>query len=482
MNLAPEAKPYFPDYPATNPRAKNTAQIKRGEYLVKAGDCIACHTNTPEKGPVFAGGLPMPTPFGTIYTPNITSDKNTGIGNWTDAQFIKAMRKGISPEGKYYYPAFPYLYFSKITDEDLLAIKAYLDNIPAVNQANRDNTMMWPFNWRFLQLGWRLLFFNGENVGVYKTNPHQSTEINRGAYLTQGLGHCSMCHTPSYYLLTPKLPLAAPMQKYDLTGMQVQGYLAPNICKSNLGTTTTADIVDVFTKDKMIGGGKIEGPMLEVNHDSLRYLSTSDLSAIANYIKSVKSQSPPKPKGGPGKGTYETYCAGCHATGAGGAPKYGDAAAWDPKLKVGMDKVYANAINGIGGMPAKGACLSCTTEEIKQAVDYMAAAVTGATIVNKVVTLPTVKPLSMEDGKRIYTKNCSSCHNTGTNSAPKVGNVSAWKAMVDAGFLATYATVAHGKHKTITKKSCHLCSDAELIAAIKYMMQQSAVNKNYELW
>jgi len=133
---------YFPDYPAVNSQGKNLTLIKRGEYLAKAGDCIACHTNTPEKGKTFAGGLPMVTPFGTIYTPNITPDKKTGIGNWTDEQFIKAMREGISPSGHYYYPAFPYLYFSQVTTDDLKAIKAYLDSTPAIEQQNVKNDML----------------------------------------------------------------------------------------------------------------------------------------------------------------------------------------------------------------------------------------------------------------------------------------------------------------------------------------------------
>src|SRR5262249_1282171 len=124
-----ETKPasYFPNYPSINKNAKDYSEIQRGEYLVKAGDCIACHTNTVEKGPAFAGGLAMQTPFGIIYSPNITPDKETGIGNWTDAQFIKAMRQGISPHNTYYYPAFPFYYFNKVPDQDLKAIKAYLD-------------------------------------------------------------------------------------------------------------------------------------------------------------------------------------------------------------------------------------------------------------------------------------------------------------------------------------------------------------------
>jgi len=150
---------WFPDYPPLRPATSQslTGTIARGELLVKAGDCMACHTDTHNKGASFAGGLPMQTPFGVIYSPNITPDPDTGIGRWSEAQFIRAMQKGISPQGHYYYPAFPYLYFSRMPIEDLKAIKAYLDAIPAVHQLNRDNEMVFPFNLRIMQLPWHTL-------------------------------------------------------------------------------------------------------------------------------------------------------------------------------------------------------------------------------------------------------------------------------------------------------------------------------------
>lgn len=483
MKEADNASPtYFPDYPHSNLHGRNPATIKRGEYLVKAGDCIACHTNTLEKGRAFAGGLPMQTPFGTIYSPNITPDKQTGIGNWTDEQFIKAMREGISPEGHYYYPAFPYLYFNKITTDDLKAIKAYLDSIPAIHQPNHPANMVWPFSWRFLQLGWRLLFFHPANNGAYVADTKLSPAWNRGAYLVEGLGHCAMCHTPSYFLLNKNFPLGAPIRKYDLTGAQVQGYLAPNITSSNLGAIPEKEIIKVFTEDSLIGGGKVEGPMLEANHNSLRHLSEPDLLAIATYLKSVHSTLPPKPSGkGLGKAIYDNYCSGCHATGGGGAPRYGDVGSWTPIVLKGMGVVYNNAIHGIAGMPAKGTCLSCSDDEIKQAVNYMVAAVTDAH--GKLLVAPQKpKRLTLEDGKHIYEKNCSTCHNSGIDHAPKLGDQSAWKPMVEAGFLETYENVATGKKGHVPRGSCVKCTDAELIAAVKYMMQVSAPSQDYNLW
>lgn len=474
---------YFPSYPATS--GKDPALIKRGEYLAKAGDCIACHTNTAEKekAATFAGGLAMHTPFGTIYSPNITPDKETGIGNWTQEQFNRAMREGISEHGHYYYPAFPYIYFNKLTDEDLHALKAYLDAIPAINKPNQKNDMLFPFNIRFVQLGWRIMFFHPEE-SAYKNDPTKSAEWNRGAYLSEGLGHCAMCHSPSYHIVSDDLSLGAPIRKYDLTGNKIQGFLAPDITSSNLSKISLDEIVEVFTKDKLIGGGKVEGPMLEVNHDSLRYLTPADLKAIATYLKGVHSEAPPKPKpgaGGVGASIYETYCSGCHTMGAGGAPKFGDAAAWDPIVKPGIENVYKTAIEGKGGMPAKGTCISCTDNEIKQAVDYMVAA-TKAGGGQTVASAPKMKALTVEDGKRIYDNNCSVCHKTGFKNAPIPGDKNAWEPIVKAGFLDTYKDVITGSKGHPPRGACPTCTDGELKAAIKYMFQQSTTTKDYNLW
>lgn len=469
---------YIPDYPIYNTTGKSPQaieEIKRGEYLTKAGDCIACHTNSPEKGIPFAGGLPMQTPFGAIYAPNITPDKETGLGNWTDEQFIKAMRTGISPTGKHYYPAFPYLYFNKVTTDDLKAIKAYLDSIPPIHQVNRKNTLVWPFNWRFLQSGWRLLFFTPVKTGPFVPDLNQSPQWNRGAYLVEGLGHCAMCHTPSYYLISEKYPLGAPKLKYHLTGAKIQGYLAPNISKMNISTISDQELLQVFTHNRMIGGGNVEGPMLEANQNSLKYLTQPDLLAIITYLKSVESKTPPLPKGGLGAGIYSNYCEGCHATGAGGAPIYGDPASWSEPLKKGMPAVYENAIKGFDGMPAKGTCFSCSDVEIKESVDYMVASVSGKKVI------PPIKKLTLEDGKRIYEANCSVCHSAGFKNAPTFGDKEAFKASVKKGFLDTYLDVVTGSGGHPPRGACADCTDAEIKAAVKYMMTESS-DKDYSLW
>ncbi len=484
MQAPGETVTYFPSYaPLSDRPGSDTALLKRGEYLTKAGDCIACHTNTPKKGKTFAGGLPIQTPFGTIYSPNITPDKKTGIGNWTDAQFLKAMHDGISPQGEYYYPAFPYIYFNKVTDDDVQAIWAYLKQIPAVDQANQENTMVFPFNWRFLQLGWRIMFFVTQKTGPYQPNSAHSATWNRGAYLVEGLGHCAMCHTPSYNIFSEDLPLGAPIQQYNLTGAKVQGYLAPNITQSNIGGVSDDEVIKVFTENRMIGGGKIEGPMLEANQDSLKYLSIDDLGAMVQYLKSVKSKSPPvkTSSSAPGAATYETYCAACHTRGAGGAPKYGDKGDWDPLIKKqGINTVYTNALKGINAMPAKGTCLSCTDTQIKDAVDYMIASTTGAASSASSAVKSSYKPVI--DTKKSYETHCAACHAAGKNGAPIPGDVQTWKPIVAAGFLDAYTKIKSGEHGKQIEKTCATCSDADLIAALKYMMQVSAPGKNYNLW
>lgn len=477
---------YFPEYPVLNLKDKTpdeVASIQRGEYLVKAGDCIACHTDTNTKGPDFAGGLAMYTPFGIIYTPNITPDVETGIGSWDDEQFIKAMHEGISPSGSPYFPAFPYIYFNMVSREDLIDIKNYLDNIPAVHKQNHPNEMVLPFNWRYLQYGWRKLFFDPKR-GPFKPDPNKTAAWNRGAYLVEGLGHCAMCHTPSYNLLNQNLSLGAPIRKYDLTGNVVQGYLAPNITQTNLGAITDDQMIEIFTKGVLLGGANIQGPMLEAVHDSLSHLTRDDLIAISTYLREKKSTLPNEVVPGAnaqGAIIYNNYCSGCHASGVGGAPRFGDAASWVPLVKSGMKRLYVVAIDGVGDMPPKGTCYNCMNSDIKAAVNYMAAAALSGTD-HPVVVGTTQAPLTMMDGKRIYEANCSSCHATGTNGAPQIGDKEAWKPIVDTGFLTAYHNVAGGFAGHPARGGCPQCTDAELLVAVKYIMQQSATDKNYILW
>jgi len=476
----------YPTYPSIDysKYSKQKANlIKRGEYLTKLGDCIACHTNTNDKP--FAGGRKIKTPFGTIYTPNITSDKKTGIGNWSLKDFITAMRDGKSPQGQYYYPAFPYIYFNILPTKDLEAIKAYLDTIPAIQQKNKGNDLSFPFSWRFLQLGWRMLFFH--NTGPYKNNPKQSPQWNRGKFLVDGLGHCSMCHTPMHHFISKKWVLGAPIKKYYLTGAMVEGFFAPNITSTNLKDTPIQQIADVFLKDKLIGGGQVQGPMDEANHDSLKYLHPDDIKAIAIYLKTVKSEIPPKINVGTGlaagKKIYERYCAACHSTGAGGAPIVGKVADWTTRSKLGMNTLYKNAINGIGGMPAKGTCKSCTTQEIQDAVQYMMSeSKSGAAVVSTKPTTKPLKKLTLADGKKIYETHCASCHNGSDANVPALGDKQAWSPIIKKGLDVLIYNTIRGYKKMPVKGSCTKCNDAQIKAAVKYMVNQSKTGGDYHLW
>ncbi|MDQ8038893.1 MAG: c-type cytochrome [Rickettsiella sp.] len=450
--------------------------IKRGEYLSKAGDCIACHTDTKHNGRAFAGGLGIYTPFGMIYSPNITPDKTTGIGQWSDKDFIRAMHKGIAPDGSYYFPVFPFASFTKINKNDLLALKAYLFSLPAIQKKNEVNKMMWPFNWRFLQLGWRILFFR---AGEFKSQPKQTQEWNRGAYLVQGLGHCGMCHSPLNLL-------GAEKKKNYLTGGFIEGYYAPNITSSGLKGIPLSEIKEVFTQGKMLkGAGKVGGPMAEVNSNSLSYLTNYDLTAIAIYLKNVKSQLPLSPFTGPitaktGKKVYKKYCATCHAAGSAGAPKLGDISEWQTRLKLGKQLVYQRAIQGFNSMPAKGTCTGCSDDAVKAAVDYLIN--TKETESSRNLLPVQEATLSLKIGKNIYQNHCAICHSKGIPDTPQLGDKLVWKPLIAKGLDSLFENTINGYKKMPPKGDCNTCSNAELEASVRYMVEKSKTSGDYSLW
>jgi len=356
--------------PALGGPGQSAEMIKRGEYLAKLADCLACHTDLSNSGKPFAGGREMKTPFGSLYTPNITPDKETGIGDWSDEVFVRAVREGIRPDGSFYYPVFPYNYFNEMSRDDVLAIKAYLGSIPPVKQKNHEQQMSWPWNIRFLQFGWRLLYFDFKEHGFQK-DPQKSAEWNRGAFIVKGPGHCVLCHTELNLFGVPK-------EEYDLAGAFVQDYFAPDISSQGLKHLTNRAVVAIFEQDKRPTGGKLGGPMAEVEHNSLRYLIHNDMLAIAVFLKTVKSKTPPiEDIGGDplderaGKKLYQSYCIGCHASGVLGAPKVSEQPAWEHLMDQGKDRLYEVAIKGDGPMPARGNCRQCSDERIKAAVDYM---------------------------------------------------------------------------------------------------------------
>lgn len=362
----------YPDYPKVDLTKGNAApeMIKHGEYLVVIGDCIACHTDGAGGGAAFAGGLKIDTPFGALYTPNITPDKETGIGSWSDDDFVRAVREGVSPGGSYYFPVFPYDHFNDMSRDEVLAIKAYLSAIPAVAKQNKKNEMRWPFRWRFLQLGWRLLFFESSGNG-YEAAADQSNAWNRGAFIVEGPGHCSLCHTKLNFF-------GHPIAAYYLAGAFVDDYYAPNITSQGLKILPNQKVADVFRKDELLRGGAVRGPMADVVHDSLRHMTREDQIAVAEYLKTVMSEDPPQESistaglpGGAGEKLYKSTCVACHGTGAAGAPKVGDKEAWAILADQGLPALYDVAIHGSGMMPHKGMCGSCSDARLKAAVDYM---------------------------------------------------------------------------------------------------------------
>jgi mono/diheme cytochrome c family protein len=262
---------------SATPVAAGEDAVERGEYLVRAGGCFSCHT-TPGGEPL-AGSRALATPFGTFYSPNITPDPETGIGRWTDAQFLRALRDGVRPDGANYFPVFPYPSFTGITDSDALAIKAYLFSVPAVHQSNRPHDVGFPFSWRFLQTAWKWLFFT---PGPFHPEPERSAAYNRGAYLVTALAHCGECHTPRNMLgaVRSGMRLAGTADGPD-------GQLVPNITPdpaTGIGKWEKEDVVELLRTGTTPEQGKVKGAMRETIQDGLKYLSNADLDAIADYL------------------------------------------------------------------------------------------------------------------------------------------------------------------------------------------------------
>jgi mono/diheme cytochrome c family protein len=254
--------------------------VEKGAYLVRAGGCIACHTA--KDGAPLAGGHALKTPFGTFYSPNITPDPETGIGAWSDEDFVRALHEGVAPDGARYFPVFPYTSYTKMSREDALAIKAYLFSLEPVSRASREHDVGFPFSWRFLQRGWRLLNFD---EGRFDPDSGRDATWNRGAYLVEALAHCSECHTPRNVMggLDDDMYLAG-------TPDGPEGQLAPNITphETGIGDWSRNDLVTLMKTAMLPDFDSVQGTMEEAIEDGLKYLSDEDLAAIADYIMSVR--------------------------------------------------------------------------------------------------------------------------------------------------------------------------------------------------
>ena len=258
-----------------------TASVARGEYIVRAAGCISCHTQKDGKGEFLAGGRALISPYGTFYSSNITPDARTGIGAWRDADFIRAMRHGESPQGRTYYPAFPYAFFSAMRRQDILDVKAYLFSTAPVRQENRPHDLRFPFSWRFSIYPWRWLFFSLPEEIPEAPLP---TPEQRGRYLVDVLGHCAECHTPRNIAGGLKRGKALAGTRYGPDGS------VPNITpdtETGIGAWTAGDLIFFFQSGLKPDGDDVQGEMRDVIEDGLRHLSKEDLLAIAAYLKVV---------------------------------------------------------------------------------------------------------------------------------------------------------------------------------------------------
>jgi mono/diheme cytochrome c family protein len=305
--------------------ARTPELIARGQYIATAADCVACHTT--EGGQPYAGGRAFKLPFGTIWSPNITPDRATGIGGWTDAAFLRAVKQGVDDDGQELYPAFPYTSYHRMSDGDVLALKAYLETLPAVQAANHPNSLGFPFNQRRLMRFWKILFMPR---GGFAPDASKPADWNRGAYLVTALGHCGECHTPrnlAYGLNTSQA----------LSGETIQGWSAWNITSDphhGVGGWAVDDITAYLKFGYAPGRGAANGPMKEAIDYSLSKLTPDDLRSIAVYLKATPASdrgpaadvnppslsastlmSPPSSDLGDAQGrrVFEGACASCHA-------------------------------------------------------------------------------------------------------------------------------------------------------------------------
>ncbi|HEY7658801.1 MAG TPA: cytochrome c [Burkholderiales bacterium] len=255
---------------------------KRGEYLAKAGGCHGCHTATKEGAVAYAGGRELKTPFGTFYGPNITPHPQAGIGRWSEADFVRAMRHGRRPDGANYFPAFPYPSFTGIRDNDLRDLWAYLRTLPASAQASREHELWFFFGWRFLVTVWKWFFFT---PGPFSEAKGVSDIVNRGAYLVQALGHCGECHTPRNFLGGPKTG------RLLAGGKGPEGTDVPNLTPTGLKKWSDQELRDFLVLGTTPDGDFPEETMAEVINKTTSQLTPQDLAAMIAYLRAL----PPLP-------------------------------------------------------------------------------------------------------------------------------------------------------------------------------------------
>lgn len=260
--------------------------VGRGEYLIHAGGCVTCHTAESDDAVPLAGGRAMESPFGTFFSPNITPDPDTGIGNWSDDDFVNAFWEGVSPAGEHYYPSFPYTSYTGVSRDDLIAMKAYLFSLEPVKNANREHDLAWYMSTRVAAGAWKKLNFEPAR---FIADDSKDEQWNRGAYLARHLGHCGECHTP-------RSDLGALQADQEYAGGQLGDENIPNITQhrvDGIGRWSVSDI-EYFLDIGMLPDGDFAGSsMVDVIEDNTSKLTREDRLAIAAYLKSVPPRENP---------------------------------------------------------------------------------------------------------------------------------------------------------------------------------------------
>ncbi|NWD61245.1 cytochrome c [Pseudomonas sp. IPO3774] len=346
--------------------AAETDLVKQGEYLARAGDCVACHTA--KGGKPFAGGLPMETPIGTIYSTNITPDK-TGLGDYSFEDFDQAVRHGVAKNGSTLYPAMPYPSYARVTESDMQALYAYfMKGVEPVAQVNKDSDIPWPLSMRWPLAGWRWMF--APKVEDYQAQAGADPVISRGAYLVEGLGHCGACHTPRALTMQEKSLSASDGSAFLSGSAPLEGWIAKSLRgdhKDGLGSWSEEQLVQ-FLKTGRSDRSAVFGGMSDVVVHSMQYMSEEDLTAIARYLKSLPAVDPKDQphqydkqvadalwKGDdskPGASVYIDNCAACHRTDGHGYTRVFPALAGNPVLQTADATSLINIVLNGGTLPA----------------------------------------------------------------------------------------------------------------------------------
>ncbi|MBC3963154.1 cytochrome c [Pseudomonas simiae] len=346
--------------------AAETDLIKQGEYLARAGDCVACHTA--KGGKPFAGGLPMETPIGVIYSTNITPDKS-GLGDYSFEDFDKAVRHGVAKSGSTLYPAMPYPSYARVSDSDMQALYAYfMKGVEPVAQENKDSDIPWPLSMRWPLAAWRWMF--APAVEEHQAQAVVDPVISRGAYLVEGLGHCGACHTPRALTMQEKALSATDGNAFLAGSAPLEGWIAKSLRgdhKDGLGSWSEEQLVQ-FLKTGRSDRSAVFGGMSDVVVHSMQYMSENDLTAIARYLKSLPAVDP---KDSPhtydkqvaealwkgddsqrGASVYIDNCAACHRTDGHGYTRVFPALAGNPVLQTADATSLINILLSGGTLPA----------------------------------------------------------------------------------------------------------------------------------